>query len=268
MKKYLEYFGFVLLAIFSFFYTSKTSIVIKNMDDIMIKIKEEKDNNYTKPIDAYIDGDTIIPGISGKEVNINASYDSMKKVGAYSSNLLVYNKIKPSISIFKNYDKYIIKGNSKKNQVSLIFKVDNDDINQVVNILDKYNVKANFFSKYELNDSILNLVSKRHNVGSISNKEWLSTLVMKVANQKYGYCYLEDKDKEVLDMCSMNKYFVIIPSVVTKNTPTLTIKKNLESGSIISMDLNKEVINELEFIIRYIKSKGLDIVNLETLLEE
>ena len=268
MKRYLEYFGFVILAIFSFFYTAKTSMVIKNMDDIMIKIKEEKDNNSISPIDSYIDGDTIVPGISGREVNINASYDAMKKVGIYSSSLLVYNKIKPNISIFNNYNKYIIKGNSKKNQVSLIFKVDNDSINQVVNILDKYNAKANFFSKYELNDSILNLVSKGHNVGSISNKEWLSTLVMKVANQKYGYCYLEDKDKEILDMCSMNKYFVIMPSIITKNTPTLTIKKNLESGLIISMDLNKEVINELEFIIRYIKSKGLDIVNLETLLEE
>ena len=268
MKKYLEYFGFVILAVFSFFYTAKTSMVIKNMDDIMIKIKEAKDSNIISPIDASIDGDTIIPGLSGREVKVNESYDAMKKVGTYSSNLLVYDKIKPDVSLFNNYDKYIVRGNSKKNQVSLIFKVDNDNIEQVVNILDKYNVKANFFSKYELNDSILNLVSKGYNIGSISNKEWLSTLVMKVANQKYGYCYLEEKDKEILQMCSMNKYFVIMPSIITKTTPTLTIKKNLESGSIISMDLNKEVIKELEFIIRYIKSKGYDIVNLETLLEE
>ena len=269
MKRYLEYFGFIVLALFSFFYTSKTSTVIKNMDDIMIKIKEEKENNVVMPIDAKIEEDTIIPGISGREVLINESYDAMKKVGTYSSNLLVYNKVKPNISLFNNYDKYIVKGNSLKNQVSLIFKVDNEDnINQMVELLDKYDIKANFFSLDKLDDNILNLVSKGHNVGSINNKTWLNTLVSKIANQRYGYCYLEEKDKEVLQMCSMNKYFVIVPSIITKTTPTLTIKKNLESGSIISLDVNKETMKELEFIIRYIKSKGLDIVNLETLLEE
>ena len=105
MKRYLEYIGFIILAMFSFFYTSKTSMVIKNMDDIMIKIKEEKSSNYIKPIDAFIDDDTIIPGISGKEVNIIESYDAMKKVGTYSSNLLQYKIIRPNISIFNNYDK-------------------------------------------------------------------------------------------------------------------------------------------------------------------
>ena len=249
---------------FSFFYTSKTSMVIKNMDDIMIKIKEEKSSNYIKPMDAFIDDDTIIPGISGKEVNINESYDAMKKVGTYSSNLLQYKIIRPNISIFNNYDKYIIKGNPLKNQVTLIFKGYN---NQIINILDKYNVKANFFTD-EMDDNILSLVSKGYNIGSINNKTWLSTLVMKTANQKYGYCYLEEKDKEVLQMCSMNKYFVIKPSIIIKTTPTISIKKNLEPGSILSMDINKETINELEYIIKYIKSKGYEIVNLETLLEE
>ena len=159
---------------------------------------------------------------------------------------------------------YIIKGNPLTNQVALIFKGYN---NQIINILDKYNVKANFFTD-EMDDNILSLVSKGHNIGSVNNKTWLSTLVMKTANQKYGYCYLEEKDKETLQMCSMNKYFVIKPSIIIKATPTISIKKNLELGSIISMDINKETINELEYIIKYIKSKGYEIVNLETLLEE
>ena len=64
MKKYFEVIGFVTLAIFSFYFTSKTSTVIKNTDDIMIKIKENMDNKKTNPVDALIEDDTIILGNS------------------------------------------------------------------------------------------------------------------------------------------------------------------------------------------------------------
>ncbi|MBR1377139.1 MAG: hypothetical protein IJ565_04955 [Bacilli bacterium] len=269
MKKYFEVIGFIVLAMFSFFYTSKTSIVVKNMDDIMVRIKEEKENNITNPISATVEDDTIIPGISGKEVDVNASYDAMKKVGTYNEKLLVYRKIKPSISILDSYDKFIIKGNPNKNEVTLIFKVDEkDDISKVIEILDKNEIKANIFTEDNLSNDILNLVTKGYNVGSINNKTWLNTVVTKVANQKYSYCYIEEKDKEILSICDMNKSYTILPNIITTSTPTLTIKKMLEPGSIISIEVNKTAIKELEFIIRYIKSKGYNIVNLETLLEE
>ena len=44
-----------------------------------------------------------------------------------------------------------------------------------------------------MDDSILNLVREGHNIGTISNSTWASTLVDKIANQKYNYCYLEEK---------------------------------------------------------------------------
>lgn len=269
MKKYFEVIGFIVLAMFSFFYTSKTINVVKNTDEIMIKIKEDKDSKKTEPIDAVINDDMIIPGISGTEVDISASYDAMKKVGSYSPNLLIYKKIKPNISISNIYNKYVNMGNSSKKQVSIIFKVDNnDDIGKILEIADKNDIKVNFFALDNLDDNILNLVSKGHNVGSVNNTVWVNTLVTKVANQKDSYCYIEEKNKEILDMCALNKSYTIIPNIIANNTPTLVIKKNLESGSIISMEINKTSIKEFEYIIRYIKSKGFNIVNLENLLEE
>lgn len=269
MKKYFEVIGFVILALFSFYYTSKTSTVVKNNDEIMIKIKDDMENNKTSSIDAIIEDDTIIPGISGKEVDISKSYDAMKKVGTYIPNMLVYKDIKPNISISKIYNKYIIKGNPNKNQVTIIFKVDEtDDLNAILDILDKYEIKANMFTSDNMDNRILSLVNRGHNIGSVENVTWASTLVSRVANQKYNYCYIEEKNKEILDLCSMNKSYTIIPNIISNKTPTLMIKKNLEPGSIISVDVNKTLIKELEYIIRYIKSKGFDIVNLETLLEE
>ena len=111
MKKYFEVIGFIFLAIFSFYFTSKTSTVIKNTDDIMIKIKENMNNMKTNSVDAIIEDDTIIPGISGMEVDISKSYDAMKKIGTYKDNLLVYKKIKPNISVSNIYNKYIVSGN-------------------------------------------------------------------------------------------------------------------------------------------------------------
>ena len=269
MKKYFEVIGFIVLAMFSFFYTSKTINVVKNADEIMIKIKEDKDSKRTEPIDATINDDMIIPGVSGIEVDVGASYDAMKKVGSYSPNMLIYKKVKPNISISNVYNKYISKGNPSNKQVSIIFKVDsNDDIGKILEIVNNNDIKVNFFAADNLDNTILSLVSRGYNIGSVNNAIWVNTLVTKVANQKYSYCYLEEKNKEILDMCALSKSYTIMPNIIANNTPTLTIKKNLESGSIIAMEINKTSIKELEYIIRYIKSKGFNIVNLENLLEE
>ena len=54
MKKIFEYIALISLLIFSFFLTDKTSTVIKNMDEIMIMIKDNKKRYETKEINALI----------------------------------------------------------------------------------------------------------------------------------------------------------------------------------------------------------------------
>ena len=268
MKKYLQVIGFITLALFSFYYTSKTSLVIKNTDEIMIKIKDAKESLKLEPIDALVEGNKIVPGIKGREVDISKSYDAMKKLGTYSSNLIVYKDILPNVSISKIYNKYINIGNPIKHQVTIIFKVDeNDDVNSLLEILDRNNIKANIFVSDSLDSNILKLASSGHNVGIINNT-WTHTLINRVSNQKNNYCYLEEENDEVLNICSMNKYYTIIPNIISNKTPTLVVKKELTNASIISLDVNKTLLKELEYIIRFIKSKGMEIVTLDTLLEE
>ena len=101
MKKFFEYLGLFALVCFSFFYTEKTTSVVKELDDIMIKIKEVSPNCKRDVIEAKIDGDTIIPGISGKEVDINTSYQNMRKIGTFNENYFEYKYIKPK-ELLKN----------------------------------------------------------------------------------------------------------------------------------------------------------------------
>ena len=261
MKKYYKFLGFIVLSIVSFYYTSKTSMAIRNIDDIMVSIKDVSVNEKLDYVNAYVDGDKVVPGLSGYEIDVSKSYDAMKKVGIYSKNLLVYKTIKPEISVDKIYDKYISYGNPNKNEVSLIFKIDmKDDIDFLVNILEKYEVKANFYAIDFIDDRIYKIKDKGHII--------LLDDAFKNNIFKSKYCYLEEDNKDILNLCSMHKYHTIIPSIISSKTPTLIIKKEIKNGSIISIDINSKTIKEIEYIIRFIKSKGFDIVTLEKLLEE
>ena len=121
MKKAFQMIGLISLTCFSFFVTEKTVTVVSDMDEIMIEIRNKKDDYKLDSIDATIENNTIIPGVNKREVNVNKSYKNMKTNGYFSDKLFVYDYTKPEISLSNNIDKYIIKGNSNKRMVSLIW---------------------------------------------------------------------------------------------------------------------------------------------------
>lgn len=197
MKKLILF----IIIILGFIYTKKLVSIVKNYDDIMIKIKENKYKYYVEPIEPIIDKDTIIPGIKGKEVDIDKTYSKMKRYGKYEESFITLKDIELKNKIDKN--RYIISGNKNKNMVTLIFD--------------------------------------------------------KKVDKKY--CYLEEKKE-----CK-NKY-KIIPNIILKDNYYINLKKNLKSGSIISIYTSEELKKELPIMIKYIHLKGYKIVNLDTLLEE
>lgn len=280
MKKFFEYIGLLTLVCFSFFYTERTASVVKELDDIMIKIKETAPNYSIEVKEAIIKDNTIIPGISGKEVNINSSYQKMRKLGMFNENYLEYNYIKPKEQLKNNLNKYIISGNESKNQVSLIFLVDErSNIDSILKILDKNNIKGNFFidgNWFENNnDEVVNLINNNHNVGNLSydldyqnsSFVWMDTIIKKIGKQKVSFCYKTENIKD-LENCALQKDYMISPTTEISNYPLINVKNNLKNGSILSFKVNNSLITELDLIIKYINSKGLEIVNLEELLNE
>lgn len=281
MKKLFQIIGFISLMGFSFFYTEKTISVVKEYDDIMISIKTKEKDYKKEQINATIKGNKITPGISGSKIDINRSYSKMKRYGKFEESLIVLKKIKPDILLEKNKHKYIISGNTNKKMVSLIFLVDkNDSIDEIIKILDKKEVKANFFvdgNWLEKNNNLIPiLVRENHIVGNLSYNNdyldssfvWMETIIEKIGKQSVGYCYSEIENKDTINTCKLNNNYTIMPNIVVKNNPYIEVKEKLKSGSIISFKINEKVIEELPIIINLIKSKGYKIENLKVHLEE
>lgn len=282
MKKFFSMIGILTLAIISFIYTDKTMEVAKQFDNVMTTIKEVSSDYYIDPIDGIIiDNVSFIPGISGREVDENKSYKSMRKFGGFNKNLLEYNEIKPKNRLENNLDKYIISGNTNKDMVSLIFIVnENSNIENILKIIEDKNIQANFFVDgywLEKNNTLLTeIINKGYIVGNLSYNmdynnsafAWMDTIIKRLSKEKYGYCYSEGENQSALNICSINKNFTIKPNIIVKNYPLKEIKEQLEKGSIIALTCNKTLEQELPSIINYINSRGISIVNLNMLLKE
>ena len=280
MKKFLQLTGLVTLMCLSFFYTEKAVEVVKEYDDIYQKIVEVEKKYSIDSIDSVIVDDTIVPGISGKRINIDLSYSKMKRYGKYNESLIVYDEIKPTISISDNKDKFIIGGNESKNFVSLIFLVrDKTDVQYILKILNDKNISSDFFVDgywVEKNMELFNNIGSNHNIGNLSYNYdysnssfiWLDSKIKKKMKRDYTYCYTESKNKDVLNTCFKNNDYTVIPSIILKNNFLSNVKEKLKSGSIISISITDDNKSELPILINYIISKGYKIQPLNEHLDE
>ena len=275
MKKVLQYLGLIVLVIVSFIYTEKSIQVVRQKDPIMIEIEKHKKNYKIDSIDAVIDNENIIPGCYGKEVDIEESYENMKKYGLYNETMFKFKNIKPNKSIEDIYDKYIIKGNKSKNAISLIFKVDNNTkLDKVVEVLENTNTKATFFMDVNYikdNPIIINKLTQlgneiehlNYNEEEISNSNKIVSKIDKNSN----FCYTENNNDMILNTCKMYMMHTVKP-IVLNNNMNIEIRENLDSGSLISLKVNRELNYSLEYMITYIKQKGYKIIRLDEHVDE
>ena len=261
--------------------TDKIELASKQSDNLLNEIKSKKDGYKENAIEPLIKDNTIIPGINGKEVDIEKSYKEMSKIGYFDDKLLIYKTLKVEETLDKNKDKYIINLNNSKMTVGLIFKVDEkDDITNIIRKLNERKIKATFFidSSYleKHHNQIIKLVSSGHTIGNLSNKEdytnsdfiWMKTIITNIGKQKYNYCYTEKESKEIIKNCTIQDSYTIMPTVIIKNNHFLNLKKDLKPGFIISLEANKNLNKEIEIILNYIESKGYTIKSLEEGLKE
>lgn len=276
MGKVFKTIGIIIIVFVSFIYSEKTVSVVKEYDSIMIELKEKAPSYNKDGIDAIIKDGSIIPGIGGKKVNINKSYSKMKRYGSFNENLIVYDKVLPNTSIYDNFKYPIISGNSSKNMVSLLFLVnESDNLDRLISILDKNEIKGNLFvnSDWMEKNSILveEFISKGHIIGnytndSLDNFNWTDTIIKKIGKQSIGYCYIYDKD--ISKWCIDKNNFQIKPDIISKNNMLIDVKKKLKAGSLLMFEVNNDLTNELKMIIDYINSRGLEITSLEKHLSE
>lgn len=136
MKKVKRFIEIVALMIFSFYYTEKIAIYVQNKTPLKKEIMSFKERNKIDSINAVVDGEYIIPGIYGKIVNENKSYDAMKIYNVFNESKIVYDEIEPELTV-KDYPSKIIRsGNKEKNAVSIL--------------IDKYSKNSDIFDEEKL----------------------------------------------------------------------------------------------------------------------
>ena len=264
--------GALALICITFFYTEKVIDVAINQDEIMIKINEYADENNRKALNATIVDDTITPGNTGRYIDTETSYKAMKKIGYFEPSQIVYKTVYPEISIYNNYNKYIINGNDNKKVISLIYVVNNSNtIDDVLDITRKHQVKINFFIDSSfLNNNIAiitkvksNEIYNYGNSGKYTKDNLIiaNNIINNKSDNKAIFCLFLKRDNKSQENCANIKMLSIIPKT---NITTFNIKNNITNGSILLIDNTKE----LNGIIEYILSKGYQIVPLSELIYE
>lgn len=254
--RYFKLIGVMSLLVFSFYLTDFVTELAINSNPLMQVIKNNSEFYKVESVDAYIDNNTIIPGISGRDINEVESFLNMKDFGTFNINYLIYDDVKPNISLEDNKDKIIISGNRSIRQVSILLKDNNDIINYL------YNKKIKFS---RLIDNI-NDISKGENINIENDSKLfldLDTILNKNKLNK-NICILNFSNIEI---CKNKKYYIVKPNIIVNNNNVVNELKNINSGSIILIDDNFS-LNNFNLLLSKIESLDLKIVYLSEIIKE
>lgn len=275
--KYIKILVGIILTCFSFYYTNEIISYFDTKNPIYKEIYKNIDKLNTSSVNAIIEDNYITAEKNGKKIDINKSLKKMRTLGEYNENLLVFINDYPDISIKNNYDKFIINGNNYDKNISLVFKIEkNNHINEIINILKNNNITGTFFIDTDniknLDKEIKNLIKTNNyisNGGNNNNYEKINlynNMLENYTSYKIKYCLSLEDNINTLNICSKNNMHTIKPKITTYNKPYTYIKNNLSNGNIFYLEDNLYTINELDLIIKYIKQKGYNILNIDELL--
>ena len=252
MKKIFNFLFTIILLLFSFYYANIVRNFLKNQDPLMQEIKSNKSKYFKEPINAIITNNTIIPGISGTKLNINASYQKLKKIKKFDNSSLIIDKVKPNISLTNNIDKYIINGNLNKKNISIIISTNNLDIIKYYE-----NTNINFIiDKYFLLDNLNYLNSITNNIIIYQGNL--------IKNKRINYCY--ETNINNLNICSYYNLYTIIPNIITHDY-YYNVYNTLENGKIFMFYLNSN-LDEFNILLKSISNLNYNLVSIDKLIEE
>lgn len=217
----------------------------------MQTIREVEDNYKTEPVDAIIEGNTIIPGKRGSVVNERESYLKMNEFGVFNENFFVFDYIKPDISLSDFKDKIIV-GSSKKEYVSIIIDswkykeyLKDNKYSFVIRENEKIDILPNVTY---VNGSLDNY--KRVN-NFLKNKRKLTNIIL----AEYASVH-DNKDK-----------LIVSPSLDIYHSNYYSSVSKIKGGSIIYIHDNV-TISEFIVIMDTIKYKKLGIMELSEFISE
>ncbi len=252
--KYVKYSLVIFLCIFSFYISDMAILMVENMSPIMKQVKTYS-NNYVEPVNAIIEDNTIIPGSNGSKLNERESYLKMNEFGTFNETFLVYDFVKPDVSLYDNLDKIIIKTN-KKHEVSLIILDEKWESYLKENKIN-YTKVIRDYDNLDQGSSYIN-----GNMDADKFNKLNGYLKKNKMNSKM--CLI---DYSNIASCKSNKYFLIKPTIEVNHSNLASVKKKIEGGNIILLNSSLN-LNEVKVVINHIKYNNLNIIPLEELIKE
>ncbi|WP_216827943.1 polysaccharide deacetylase family protein [Alkalihalobacterium elongatum] len=277
------------------------SIMVTKMQDPLYEQIATEAKKYEKPaIDAVADKVwKAIPGYNGIEVDIEASYQKMKKQAAFDKHKLVFREIEPSVHLDDLPPLPIYKGNPEKPMVSLLVNVawGNEYLPDMLKVMNEYDVKSTFFldgSWVKNNPKLAKMILEEgHEIGnhaySHPDMKHLSTSRISEELKKTNeviYATLEVTPKwfappsgsfrqEVVDIAANLNMKTIMWSVDTvdwkRPEPQSMVQRvlnNIHPGAMVLMHPTSSTAAGLEQMIVGIKDKGYQIGNVSHLMDE
>lgn len=223
-------------------------------------IKKSKVYNIS-PIDAIITNNTVIPGTSGLNINLNKSYQKMKKLGNFDESLLVYDEILPHLS-YKNYYDKIIVSNNQNNKISLVFSINDFDVYQeIVSVLKNYNLKGNYYFQNSFFSNNIEKISQINDTVLVNNLTNLRNYQNIV-----DYCLVYEITGQI--PCQKNEKYTLLSGYNITNYHLTYTKNNYTNSNIITYTFNKKNIKDLDLVINYLLNNNINIVSIEELIKE
>lgn len=222
----------------------------------MQEILEKQDDYLIEPVNAIISDNTIVPGINGKEVDVDKTFNNMVELGYFNDLYLVYNESAPLLSLNDNVDKVIIKGNQKKNMISLIV----DHNQEVYKYLSENKIKfTNLAFSYDDINKNEKYINGEGYADSFSDLN--SILKKKKVNDKI--CLINYSN---LELCKKYNYYLVNYSIKMDNDILGNINK-LSAGDIIFVT-SKTTLKQIKLLLNEAKRLDLKIDYLSVLISE
>ena len=252
--------------------TLQENSVAVTADSLYTTISDKAKEYEKKPIDAKLDPVwKAIPGLNGLKVDVDASYKKMKKEKKFDEQQLVFQQVKPQITLADLPPAPIYKGNSDKETVSFIINVawGNEFLPEILATLKKHHVKASFFLEgrwvQKNPDKIHEEIVKTNDVIEATTSEQVTLLA-----PPSGYF-----NNEVVKIADQQKLRTVIWSVDTidwqKPSPDTLLKRvlgKIHNGALILMHPTEVTTNSLERLIIEIENKGYKIDTVSDMLSE
>ncbi len=255
MNNSLKTIGIIALACFSFYYTHHIALLMQQKDPLYQAILMQQKDKEILSVDATIDGDYIIPGLCGRTVDIEKSFQKMKNTGAFVETYLIYKEISPTISTSEYQDKIIKKGNSEKMFVSFILSENSNLIPYLEQSGIAYSILT---TKTTLNQT---LSGERINADWSNYQEIEKSLNKNKINK--NLCVILGQEK---DFCTKEKKTMIEPSFKLNNSNFSSLYKQISRGDIIYIDhLN---LDYFQLLVENLVYKGIGITYLSNLISE